>query len=375
MRAHAADLAIWALLLGAVCVDGWFLPAYPRATAYVIPIVLAVHRWSPRAVGAMGGLAVGLYVLNAAHGAWPLSEALLSSGALLAVVYLAVTLSAQRRKTAGQAQETAEAHRRLQEALFVVAHELRNPLAILLGGTRVLRQGSGLRSEREERVLVAMEGAARRMDRLLGDLLDTAQIGAGRFVVHPARMDLVSLVQEIVAQQQATTARHRLTIEAPERLEGVWDRERLGQLLANLLSNAIKYSPGGGEVRVTVQERAGEVVVQVADQGIGIAPSAAARLFSPFTRLDQTSEVGGTGLGLYICRAIARAHGGRIWVESTVERGSTFSVALPLSLRVPAEDGTKSDPLFAPQTAGQTVMNVSAQRPTRLSAQTPRSGM
>jgi signal transduction histidine kinase len=126
------------------------------------------------------------------------------------------------------------------------------------------------------------------------------------------------------------TVYHHLVLEAPERLVGNWDGGRVGQLLANLVSNAIKYSPAGGEVRVALDCIGGEACVRVSDQGIGMSPDQIERLFQPFTRLYRGQEIHGLGLGLYISKAIAEAHGGRIWVESRPGQGSTFTVTLPL---------------------------------------------
>ena len=112
---------------------------------------------------------------------------------------------------------------------------------------------------------------------------------------------------------------------------GNWDQDRLHQLFTNLITNAIKYSPNGGEVGITVKQRGQEALVGVADQGIGMTPEQRAVLFQPFARLNQAEGVPGSGLGLYISKAIVEAHGGRISVESMAGQGSAFSVALPLT--------------------------------------------
>ncbi|MGH9885374.1 MAG: ATP-binding response regulator, partial [bacterium] len=110
------------------------------------------------------------------------------------------------------------------------------------------------------------------------------------------------------------------------------DRDRIAEVLDNLVSNAVKYSPGGGRVAVQVERRGEDAVVRVVDSGIGIAPTDLARLFRPFSRVRdrQTAEIEGSGLGLYICDRIVRAHGGRLWVDSTPSEGSVFSFSLPL---------------------------------------------
>jgi signal transduction histidine kinase len=142
-------------------------------------------------------------------------------------------------------------------------------------------------------------------------------------------MDLCATVREAVALQQATTT-HRLFVEAPERLVGVWDRERLAQVLANLLSNAIKYSASASAVRVVVSPTEHEAVVSVADQGIGLTTDQQARLFQPFARLHPEQAIAGLGVGLYVTQGIVAAHGGSIEVDSAPEQGSTFRIRLPL---------------------------------------------
>src|SRR5262249_22696407 len=143
---------------------------------------------------------------------------------------------------------------------------------------------------------------------------------------------------EVLARQQTTTTAHRLVLDAPARLEGVWDAGRLAQVLGNLVSNAIKYTPGG-EVRVRLVASADAALCQVSDRGPGIDPARAGLLFAPYVRLDEAGA--GTGLGLFIARGIVVAHGGRLWVESARGRGSTFCLTLPL---VPPETRQLSSP-------------------------------
>lgn len=141
-------------------------------------------------------------------------------------------------------------------------------------------------------------------------------------------MDLGALVREVAALQQTTTSAHTIVVDAPERLEGYSDRERVGQLLANLVSNAIKYSPNGSQIRVSVRQAAKEVVASVADQGKGIAPEQRHLLFELSSRIEPSQTVAGSGLGLFICKGIAEAHGGRIWVEENPGGGTRFCFTL-----------------------------------------------
>jgi CheY-like chemotaxis protein len=124
-----------------------------------------------------------------------------------------------------------------------------------------------------------------------------------------------------------------LTIDLPEEPLPCWaDRDRLAEVMDNLLSNAVKYSPKGGEVRVSVIRQPDVATLTVSDRGIGIEARAFDRLFRPFSRIRDrnTADIEGSGLGLYICDRIVRAHGGRLWVESRPGEGSAFSFSLPL---------------------------------------------
>jgi signal transduction histidine kinase len=262
---------------------------------------------------------------------------LLYTSGLVMVAYLAVSLAWQRQRSAYYAAEAEQhaqaaeaAHQRLREFLGMITHDLRNPLTAILGYLQLLhRRSAEITSEPQRRALSSIEAATHEIDRLVNDLQDAGTIGTGRFSIQTAWIDLLEVARSVINMHQAVTIGHQLILDAPEQLEGEWDGERITQLLTNLVSNAIKYSPSGGEVRVTVREVAGEAVVSVSDQGIGLSREQIERLFQPFTRLYSGREIKGTGLGLYICKAIAEAHGGRIWVESKPGQGSTFSVALP----------------------------------------------
>jgi signal transduction histidine kinase len=247
--------------------------------------------------------------------------------------YCAIAIENTRlreHEQAARAQAEAE-HQQLQKFLATVAHDLRGPLTLVVAYAELLRHGTlEERLETTQRALPGIENAARRVQRLINDLMDLARIGAGRFEMSLSSVDLVEIVRQVAEHQQTTTDRHRLIAELPERLDGEWDPARLRQLLTGLISNAIQFSPDGGEVRVHVGCVDGEARISVADQGLGIAQENMSRLFLPFSRLDPEPTTKESGLGLYLAKAIAEAHHGRIWLESEVGRGSTFYVAVPL---------------------------------------------
>jgi signal transduction histidine kinase len=324
-------------LVGAAVVDYLATWPYIMTPLYAIPVLVAAYCLPPRGAVATAALAVTINLASGLLEHTPVEVVLLYTSGLLISAFLAVALARQRQASARHAQaaeqhaQAAElARQRLQVFLGMVAHDLRNPLSAILGAAQMLdRPAAQALPPRQGQMLLLIATAAQTMDRLLADLRDASTIGAGHFAIRRAPADLVAIARQVVALQEASADGHRLILDAPVRLEGAWDGERLNQLLTNLISNAIKYSPAGGVVRVSVHESQGEARVSVADQGIGIGADETAKLFQPFARLYEGQDVPGVGLGLFISKAIVEAHGGRIWVESAPGQGSVFSVALP----------------------------------------------
>jgi len=215
----------------------------------------------------------------------------------------------------------------------MAAHDIRGPLTAVAGYTDILAAPNTTPASRDF-ALEAIQAAVAQMDRLVEDIVDAGHLGAGTFRLRPAPLDLVALVRRVAGGQQGTSDRHRLLIEAPERLEGEWDPDRVGQVMTNLISNAIKYSPAGGDIRIAVRQERDAAVVRVADRGLGIRAADVPLLFRPFTRIltsDEHQAVPGTGLGLYISHGIVEAHGGNLWATSQgTNAGSEFVVKLPL---------------------------------------------
>lgn len=235
------------------------------------------------------------------------------------------------------AQEAELAQRNLRDFLAMAAHDIRGPLTAIAGYTDLLAFPAST-SEGRDVALAAIQAAIVQMDRLVEDIVDAGRLGAGAFRLRPEPLDLVALVRQVAGGQQETSNRHRILLEAPERLDGEWDPTRLGQVMTNLISNAIKYSPDGGDVRISVRDEGEAVVVSVCDQGRGLRPADVPHLFRPFTRLltaEEQATVDGTGLGLYISHGIVQAHGGSIWASSRGKgTGSDFCLRLPLSRSV-----------------------------------------
>ena len=177
--------------------------------------------------------------------------------------------------------------------------------------------------------------ATDRLVDLAEDLLDVTRVQAGRLELLREPTDLVALARRVLTRRQLTTERHTLTLlTALPHLVVQADPRRMEQVLSNLIGNAIKYSPEGGAIEVTIRvdNEKHEALLAVRDHGIGIPQHEQARVFGRFARAGnaQAHGIRGAGLGLYLCRDLVEAHGGRIWLESTEEQGSTFFVTLPL---------------------------------------------
>ena len=226
------------------------------------------------------------------------------------------------------------------EFIGVAAHELRNPLAVLKGFAEMLlyqtRRGKGPElTDWQSDALEEIDEATSRLDKLTEDLLDVTRLQAGRLVVSREPTDLVALTQRMVTQRQMTTKQHVLILDTQHSsLMAEIDRERIEQVLTNLLSNAIKYSPHGGPIVLSLREEVEphEALLSIRDRGIGIPTEQQVRIFGRFVRAEnaRTSEITGTGLGLYLSRELVERHGGRLWFESAEGEGSTFFMTLPL---------------------------------------------
>jgi len=232
------------------------------------------------------------------------------------------------------------------ELVSIASHDIQTPLGVIRGQAQILRRAvqRGVLAPDDVNLAASMIiGQSDRLNGLLNRLLDFSRIEAGRLELQLAPTDLRLLIDRVVQGVQSTTDRHRLHVYGPEQLEGVWDEQRLAQIVENLLNNAVKFSPRGGDiiVRLSMAE-ADSVTFSVQDLGVGLTATALKHLFERHYRARATRRMQGTGLGLYICDGVVSAHGGRIWAESLGRnRGSTFWVILP---RVAPWPGLAPDP-------------------------------
>ncbi len=225
------------------------------------------------------------------------------------------------------------------QLLSTVSHELRTPLASIKGfATTLLRQDVKWDEVTQRDFLRIIEEESDRLTEIIDNLLDMSQIEAGALRIDKSPTQLRTLIREVVDEMRMRTEAHWFVVDLPSDLPLVLaDPRRIRQVLHNLLENSIKYSKDG-QVTVACEVEGGHVVVSVSDQGEGIPPEYLSQVFERFFQIDGklTRRVGGSGLGLSISRGIVEAHGGKIWAESGVGKGSTFRLTLPLA---PAETG------------------------------------
>jgi PAS domain S-box-containing protein len=259
------------------------------------------------------------------------------------VVALVHDLSEERRRQEEliQARSQAAAYQRGEslksELISIVSHELRTPLTALQGFSELLLTRDS--SSEESRLWTrTINEEAKRLAKILDDLLNVSRIEGGAIRLNIVPTPIEDAIQQVVALFSAQSAKHHFVLDVEEtNLAVSADRERLTQILDNLLSNAVKYMPAGGTIRIAVHQRAGDVIVAVSDEGLGIPAEEVPKLFTRFHRVDTPDRVSirGTGLGLYITSQLVAMHGGTISVESEVGRGTTFTVTLPLASRTP----------------------------------------
>jgi len=248
-----------------------------------------------------------------------------------------VASAVQNIRAYGAERKTVEELRRLSalraDFVSLVSHELRTPMAAVIGAARTLQQRwRELSPEHRESFLDLIAGETNRLADLIGDMLDTSRIEAGTFSFRFAEVDLAGLVTDAVATAQVSQDEVQLRADVRPPLPEIrGDGERLRQVLTNLIDNAIKYSPAGAEVEVLAYQEDGVVRIDVRDSGPGIAKDDQKLIFEKFGRVTGSGATRpGTGLGLFIARSIAEAHGGALEVESAPDQGSTFTLELPV---------------------------------------------
>lgn len=365
--------------------------------AYVIPIALTLwlsfDRDAGRATVVVAAFSVGATLLGLfftaniqAHpgvGVQVTEDPIIIGNHLLAAgsqIVVGWAVLRHRRARAVEREIVArleKALRTTEEFVALASHELKNPLAGARGYAQLLlrRAGRGqspaLDPQSTEAVKL-IDGLLGQLNALMDDMLHVSRLQSGRFDLRLQPVDIAEIVRRVAADAQRRAPLHTITVAAPE--EAIWvraDSRRVEQMLINLIGNAVKYSPRGGPVDVTIVDTPGDrvalgdpssasavgnageheraalasplerwAVVRVRDEGMGIPPAEQGHLFERFSRASNASEssISGTGLGLYLCRMLAEAQGGRIWLDrSDVSAGSTFAFALATWPHAPDE--------------------------------------
>jgi signal transduction histidine kinase len=217
------------------------------------------------------------------------------------------------------------------QVLGVVAHDLRNPLGAILMQAGMLKRRGPDPERRSYKPSATIERAATRMNRLIQDLLDVARMESGQLTITQTRLSVRELLVEAADLQRpiASQSSLELLVETEREVPDIWaDRDRILQVFENLIGNAMKFTKAGGRITVSASARDHQVIFRVSDTGCGIASENLPRVFDRFWQATRANREG-AGLGLPITKGIVEAHGGRIWVESTPNRGTTFFFTIP----------------------------------------------
>ena len=312
-----------------------------RGTYPIVPLLIwAALRFEQRGVTTALALVSAIAVTGAASGSGIFAAETPHDRLLLVQCYMAVTAVSMLMLSAALAERRRAIGAR-DEFISIASHELKTPLTALK-----LRLGSAMRVgerltpsddgqiEKLTRALAASNATADRLGGLIDDLLDVSRLSAGRFALRLERVEIGELLGDVVARlrDQAAEVGSSISLAVPAPIEGTWDRSRIEQVVTNLLSNAIKY--GMGKPIVLSAEKVGErLQVRVKDDGMGIERTDQSRIFQAFERLATAQRVGGLGLGLYIGRQIAIAHGGTLTVDSDPRHGAVFTLDLPIAVQ------------------------------------------
>jgi signal transduction histidine kinase len=306
------------------------VPANGRAAFEVFGIksgIGAPMLWEGRGIGA-------IWVVREAPGGFSDKEVV-----LLRTFADQAVIAIQNARLVGEIQKKSEelevANKHKSAFLASMSHELRTPLNAIIGFSEVLIERLfGELNEKQDDYLRDIHSSGRHLLNLINDVLDLSKVEAGRMELEPVRFDLPAALADAMTLIRERATRHGITLSlaAPAELGSIdADERKFKQILLNLLSNAVKFTPDGGRVEVEAIRDAAGVRVAVRDTGIGIAPEDQEAVFEEFRQVgaDYTSKQEGTGLGLALTRRFVELHGGRIWVESAIGKGSTFYFTIP----------------------------------------------
>ena len=234
--------------------------------------------------------------------------------------------------------ESQQAVHAREEVLAIVSHDLRNPLNAVMLAASLLQTSEKIAPDDSEQLEI-IDISAKRMQRLIEDLLDVTRLEGGKQLpIDPAPLDVQSLFEETYELFKSQAVRGSITLRcnAPKDVPPVYaDRHRVLQVLSNLIGNAMKFTPPGGMITCRAESEDGKVLITVADSGPGIPHENLGDIFNPYWQAKRTARLG-AGLGLPIAKGIVESHGGKIWVESETGTGTKFFFTLPVAVDAPA---------------------------------------
>ena len=254
-------------------------------------------------------------------------------------------IAAALAQVEAKSREVEAANRHKSEFLANMSHELRTPLNAIIGFSDVLAERMfGAINPKQGEYLGDIRASGQHLLSLINDILDLSKVEAGKMDLQPSRFSLPDAMQAVVmmVRERAAERGVRLDTEVDPEIGVVEaDERKVKQIVLNLLTNAVKFTSAGGQVRLRASRADDGITIAIADTGVGIAPADQARVFEEFAqaRAGATGEQEGTGLGLTLCRKFVELHGGRIWVESGLGTGSTFTFTLPNTYRIVGSGG------------------------------------
>ncbi|HEV8230631.1 MAG TPA: GAF domain-containing protein [Candidatus Limnocylindria bacterium] len=247
-----------------------------------------------------------------------------------AAALTAAEIFARQRQVVEQLERL---NRAKSEFVSIVSHEFRTPLTGIQGFSEMMRDEDLTLLEMRE-YAGDINKDAQRLGRMINEMLDLDRMESGRMAIHREQMDLNAVIDEVADRVRPNAPNHDIELELDRQLPTIdADRDRMTQVVSNLLNNAVKYSPTGGRIAVRTRMDGTQIHLVVEDEGLGIPKEALETIFERYSRVESqaTRDIQGTGLGLPIVRQIVQLHGGRVWAESEIGRGSVFHVTLPLA--------------------------------------------
>jgi signal transduction histidine kinase len=216
------------------------------------------------------------------------------------------------------------------EFIGIVSHELKNPLTSIKGyADLIYKLAKQSKQAKQSEYALRIDAQINQVITMINDLLDVTKIETGRLTYQDDSFDILSLVKEVVSDQQVATNSHKILLSGIVKKKVHGDKYRIGQVITNLINNAIKYSPQASKIKVSIKNKAHKVIISVQDYGIGIPEEDQYNLFLPFYRAKNTQRAKGTGIGLFISSEIVKRHKGRLSMQSKLGKGSIFYLELP----------------------------------------------